>query len=645
MTGVGGSCRISVGRVGSTRVSPALRFGFALSLTGALGATSIPAHASSTPATLPTYQGGLVMQPTIIPIYWGNYPQSTIDSLNQYLQGLAQYVSGNMSSQGKEPTVYQYGVQSAIVGTAHIDTSVPSGTVNDSDVRNEIAKFGPYNIEDIVMVFMDGTPGTDAKGEPYCAYGVSPCYCSYHALQTGHEIYTVNPFPSSGGPCAPHNATGSMTQLDLWEARASHVFFGAATNPNAGTSGGTDGWSPDIGDQCDVQTDPGNSVTMSFGVVQTVADKQHAAEVHGAGSCSVWSDEQSTSIAATSPGVAILDVAALDLDNNILHIRQTNRGWSPWDSPNDGRINRAPVIASSGSSGFDLFAQGTDNNLYHRIYDGTNWGGWTLLGGPTVGQPSVVLNGSTYYIFLMGTDGTYYYGTAPAAGPWGTLSLTRMGTTLFNGAPVAVGTSSEIHVFGWGDDGTYYENVFTPVTGHWSGWNNSAFASTRCIGDPTATSGLVEDPNSLAIEPEIDLFCQLPTGGYHHQVWLNGSWTSSDSTLTGPFLGRPALAFGLGQVPNSIRTSVEVVAEGTDLNYYESEDFVPGNFWQFTTQPLNDANGFGALTLQAVSWGPILGGNEFFALIGGQDHQMWYTNKQNGGASWDTVAPLGGKLH
>src|SRR5262252_8329151 len=70
--------------------------------------------AISTPGTLPTYRIGKVLQPQIVPIFWGDAFSVTDKSVvNTYLTGLARHMRGAGAPQLTEPVAFQYNVYGA----------------------------------------------------------------------------------------------------------------------------------------------------------------------------------------------------------------------------------------------------------------------------------------------------------------------------------------------------------------------------------------------------------------------------------------------------------------------------------------------------------------------------------------------------
>jgi len=66
-------------------------------------------------------------------------------------------------------------------------------------------------------------------------------------------------------------------------------------------------------------------------------------------------------------------------------------GWNPPGSPN-GVVAQEPAVVSWASNRLDIFATGTDNNLYIKSWTGTEWVpsqlGWASLADVAPGLPS-----------------------------------------------------------------------------------------------------------------------------------------------------------------------------------------------------------------------------------------------------------------
>jgi Repeat of unknown function (DUF346) len=70
-----------------------------------------------------------------------------------------------------------------------------------------------------------------------------------------------------------------------------------------------------------------------------------------------------------------------------------------------GVITTAPHSVCWEPNRIDVFARGNDNALYHKWWDGSNWGGWESLGGVITSDPVAVSWGANRIdVFAKGSD-------------------------------------------------------------------------------------------------------------------------------------------------------------------------------------------------------------------------------------------------
>ena len=95
---------------------------------------------------------------------------------------------------------------------------------------------------------------------------------------------------------------------------------------------------------------------------------------------------QRTAIAAASWGPNRIDIFALGTDDQMFH-KAWAQGWFPsqegWEALG-GRFNSPPAVASWGPDRLDIFALGTDDQMFHKAW-AQGWfpsqEGWEALGG------------------------------------------------------------------------------------------------------------------------------------------------------------------------------------------------------------------------------------------------------------------------
>ena len=85
-------------------------------------------------------------------------------------------------------------------------------------------------------------------------------------------------------------------------------------------------------------------------------------------------------------GANRLDIFALGTDDQMYH-KAWNGAWFPsatgWEALG-GKFDSAPAVAAWGANRLDIFALGTDDQMYHKAWNGA-WfpsaTGWEALGG------------------------------------------------------------------------------------------------------------------------------------------------------------------------------------------------------------------------------------------------------------------------
>ena len=115
--------------------------------------------------------------------------------------------------------------------------------------------------------------------------------------------------------------------------------------------------------------------------------------------------------AVVSWGSNRLDVFARGTDGAVWHRWWDGRQWGGWESLG-GEIPAGSNICavSWGSNRIDLFVQGMDGALWHKWWDGSQWGGWESLGGQLTSDPSTIsLRANHLDVFVRGTDGAVWH--------------------------------------------------------------------------------------------------------------------------------------------------------------------------------------------------------------------------------------------
>ncbi len=542
------------------------------------------------------FSGGPTLQPEIISIYLGNFTTQQIADNRAYLQILARYVSGEGAPVEKQPTIWQYGVRGMTVG-AEVATTIPNTNLTDNQVRSLIAGFQAngtipqYGPERLFMVFTKGV----TFANPYSTLAATPgphsAWCSYHASTAPGRWYGLVPLDNSDG--CPSGA-----------ALTFRTIANAATAPDSAL-----GW---YGDGKELASTCNNDVANHLGIsISTISDNR------AVGSCTIFSPEQ---LASISPANSLH--VAFGHNRNLMLLGPFATGDL------GGTFNSPPVtLANVGGAGrIDVFGQGTDNNFYHRAWNGSawvpaapNWNAVSPLGTTRfVGQPAVVsMGGQRIDLFAQGINGAYFHtGSDNVWPPQFSGGWHNVGGT-FNGPPTVVTRgANKIEIFGRGIDANYYHRF----------WDGSAPNDTPAFGPwegPIFPQGgayvFISEPVVIAASDRYVVFGQLNDNSYVAREWVNGSGWLSIQTLIGNYVSPPAVAYqGTGT------STIDVIGQGTDGCYYHQQRL--NNTWG----PLIglDGCGFGkaALLPSSTSTGMFITGTnrgEYFRTITGTSWTAW----------------------
>jgi hypothetical protein len=182
----------------------------------------------------------------------------------------------------------------------------------------------------------------------------------------------------------------------------------------------------------------------------------------------------------TSWGTGRLDVFASGTDFQLWH-RYFAGTWSGWE-PLGGSLGAAPGGVSWGPNRIDIFIQGPGETLSHKWWNVTQWGGWESLGGTIVGQPAAASTGvGDLEVYAGGPGLTPDVFHLPFSGTW---QAWRAEGTYWNGqwgwdpGAVSRGSGQGVDLFGIGTEGAVWHTV-TAV----------ALPSTARIRGGTASGG------------------------------------------------------------------------------------------------------------------------------------------------------------
>ena len=291
---------------------------------------------------------------------------------------------------------------------------------------------------------------------------------------------------------------GADNPIPSWQSVTSHEILEAATDPDVGSGwieGGEEG-----GDSCAWQ-----SVSLPFGTVQRFADNLQKA-------CSVWTIQESSSLTAASWGPNRLDILARGLDGAMWHKWWDGNQWGGWESLG-GQIVGAPSVVFWGPNRLDVLARGLDGAMWHRWWDGNQWGGWESLGGQIVGSPKAVAwSANRLDILALGLDGSVWHKWWDG-NQWG--GWESLGGQIVGPPNVVSWGPNRLDILARGLDGAMWHKWWDG--NQWGGWES---LGGQIVGSPvTVTWG----PNRL------DILARGLDGAMWHRWWDGNQWGSWES--------------------------------------------------------------------------------------------------------------------
>ena len=181
-----------------------------------------------------------------------------------------------------------------------------------------------------------------------------------------------------------------------------------------------------------------------------------------------------------------LDVFGRGTDDQMWHKWWDGAGWYGWE-PLGGVLTSGPGVASWGSGRLDVFVKGTDQQLWHKWWDGTGWYGWEPLGGLLTSGPAAASWGSGRLdVVVAGVGGALWHKSFDSV--WS--DWEPLGGATFDDPAITSWGTNRADVFVKGTDGQLWHR-WRDATG-WQPWKPLGGNPTT---GPSATSlgtGLID---------------------------------------------------------------------------------------------------------------------------------------------------------
>lgn len=232
-----------------------------------------------------------------------------------------------------------------------------------------------------------------------------------------------------------------------------------------------------------------------------------------------------TGPAVTARGANRLDVFARGSDNQLWQTYWTGTAWIPW-LPLGGALTSDPAAVSRDTSHIDIFVRGTDNAIYQRSWTGLAWTGWSSLGGSFVSGPAVSSwDANRMDVFVRGADNQIWqsYWTG---GPWSSW-FSLGGNVVSDPAAVSWGPN-RIDVFARGADNSIMQKYWNGTT--WVGWSS---LGGNFVSDPTVASRGANKLDVFARSADNSLWINSWNGAtWSGWQWLGGALASAPDAVS-----------------------------------------------------------------------------------------------------------------
>jgi LysM repeat protein len=259
-------------------------------------------------------------------------------------------------------------------------------------------------------------------------------------------------------------------------------------------------------------------------------------------------------------------------------IRKENiMSWSNWISEDIGiEVNGAPAVSSWAEGRLDVFVRGTDNHLYHRVFENNQWQGanWEdLSGGNTIEQSPSAVSWGPNRIDLFAIWDKQLHHRAYQDGQWNPWAENLDGAT--EDAPASASWKMErvdvlVHTTDNFMSRRYWEKGKPGEMGSgWQMWENIGGQAKTIQSAPAAVATGLN---------RIDCFAVGSTDHLFHAWYQENTQNAWEEIDTLEINGAPALV----SASNADRGRVDVFVRGTDdllkhrIYYARLQDSQPG---------------------------------------------------------------------
>ncbi|TDW28638.1 Dot/Icm T4SS effector Zinc-dependent metalloprotease LegP [Cryobacterium psychrophilum] len=315
-----------------------------------------------------------------------------------------------------------------------------------------------------------------------------------------------------------------------------------------------------------------------------------------------------------------IDAFVLGTNRAVFHKWWNGANWGPSVTGYEnmgGIAESVPQAVAWAPNRLDLFVTGTDSALYHKWWNGSAWGpsatGYEYMGGVCLGDPRIVSWGPNRLdVFVVGSDrGLYHKWFNGAWGPSVT-GYEAMGGGIIGQPEVASWGPNRLDVFVIGTDRALYHK--------W--WNGAAWGPSL-TGYERLGGVCMSSPRVVSWGPDrLDVFVTGTDGALYHKWWNGSAWGPSINDferMGGVCVGEPeVVAWG----PNRL----DVFVIGTDSALHHK--WWNGSAWGPSLTGYENMGGIATSQPRVVSWAP----NRLDVFLTGTNSALFH--KWFNGSAW-----------
>ena len=316
-----------------------------------------------------------------------------------------------------------------------------------------------------------------------------------------------------------------------------------------------------------------------------------------------------------------LDAFVIGTDSALYHKWWDGSNWGPsvqgYESLG-GICNSPPEVVSWGNNRLDAFVIGTDSALYHKWWDGSNWGpsvtDYEYMGGICASPPKIAAWGANRLdVFVLGTDHALYHKWWDGSN-WGpsVTDYEYMGGICESQPEVVAWGQNRLDVFVIGTDHALYHK--------W--WDGSAWGPS--ITDWEYMGGVIAGKPRVVSwgQNRLDIFVLGTDHALYHKWWDGSNWGPSLTDYE--YMGGVCIS-----TPEAVSWSanrLDVFVRGTDSAIYHK--WWDGSAWGPSVTDYEYMGGVCASPPDAVAWGP----NRIDLFVTGEDSALYH--KWWDGSAW-----------